>query len=173
MSRLVKLLRLPVVTVAVVLVLATSAFAQTATVTFLHLNDVYELSPVQGRGGFAPLMTLLKRERAAAPEAITTLGGDLIGSSMMSGITKGTQMIELMNAIGMDIAVLGNHEFDFGSAVLKQRVAESKFPWLGTNVLGDDGKIFAGLVPVLTRKAGELTIGFFGLITPSTRTIPN
>jgi 2',3'-cyclic-nucleotide 2'-phosphodiesterase (5'-nucleotidase family) len=156
-----------------VTVLAGPAAAQTATVTFLHVNDVYELSPKGGRGGFAPLMTLLKQERAAAPGAITTLGGDLIGSSMMSGITKGTQMIELMNAIGLDLAVVGNHEFDFGTEVLKQRVAESKFPWLGTNVLGPDGKVFPGLVPTLTRKAGELTIGFLGLLTPDTTHLSN
>jgi 2',3'-cyclic-nucleotide 2'-phosphodiesterase (5'-nucleotidase family) len=173
MRRHSSLVRTLLVTAAVVLALAASAFAQTATVTFLHLNDVYEISPKQGRGGFAPLMTLLKQERAAAPDAITTLGGDLIGSSMMSGITKGTQMIELMNAIGLDVAVPGNHEFDFGSAVLKQRLAESKFPWLGTNVLGEDGKTFAGLVPVATRKVGELTIGFFGILTPDTSHLSN
>ena len=168
--------RTTLVTVAVVLTLAAAAFAQTpqrATVIFLHLNDLYEISPKQGQGGIAPLMTLLRRERATAPETITTLGGDLIGSSMMSGITKGTQMIELMNAIGLDIAVVGNHEFDFGSAVLKQRVAESKFPWLGTNVQGDDGKIFGGLVASGSRKVGELTIGFFGIITPDTRHLSN
>jgi 5'-nucleotidase / UDP-sugar diphosphatase len=162
----------------VALAVASSAFAQTpspqtATVTFLHLNDVYEISPKQGRGGFAPLMTLLKQERAAAPDAITTLGGDLIGSSMMSGITKGTQMIELMNAIGLDVAVVGNHEFDFGTEVLKQRVGESKFPWLGTNVQGEEGKILAGLVPTATRKVGDLTIGFLGIITPDTHHLSN
>jgi 2',3'-cyclic-nucleotide 2'-phosphodiesterase (5'-nucleotidase family) len=173
MSTQSSLVRIALVTVAVVLAWGTSAFAQTATVTFLHLNDVYEISPKQGRGGFAPLMTLLKQERATAPDAITTLGGDLIGSSMMSGITKGTQMIELMNAIGLDVAVPGNHEFDFGSEVLKQRLAESKFAWLGTNVLGEDGKIFGGLVPLLTRKVGELTIGFFGILTPDTRHLSN
>ena len=161
------------VAMVVVIVLTASAFAQTATVTVLHVNDVYEISPQQGRGGFAPLMTVLKQERAAAPQAITTLGGDLIGSSMMSGITKGTQMIELMNAIGLDIAVVGNHEFDFGSAVLNQRVGESKFPWLGTNVLGEDGKTFGTLVPTLTRKVGELTLGFFGIITPDTQHLSN
>src|SRR5262245_17519902 len=161
------------VTLLAAVVLATSAFAQTATVTFLHLNDVYEISPKGGRGGFAPLMTLLKQERAAAPGAITTLGGDLISSSMMSGITKGTQMIELENAIGLDIAVVGNHEFDFGIEVLKQRVGDSKFPWLGTNVLGADGKTLPGLVATTTRKVGDLTIGFFGLITPDTRHLSN
>src|SRR5262249_34427972 len=132
----------PLVALVAAIVLAAPAFAQTATVTFLHMNDVYEISPKGGRGGFAPLMTLLKQERAAAPGAITTLGGDLIGSSMMSGITKGTQMIELTNAIGLDVAVVGNHEFDFGTEILKQRAADSKFPWLGTNVLGADGKTF-------------------------------
>ena len=142
------LARRMLVAVIVALVLASSTFAQTpppqiATVTFLHLNDVYEISPKEGRGGFAPLMTMLKQERATAPDAITTLGGDLIGSSMMSGITKGTQMIELMNAIGLDVAVVGNHEFDFGAEVLKQRAGESKFPWLGTNVQGEDGKVLA------------------------------
>jgi 2',3'-cyclic-nucleotide 2'-phosphodiesterase (5'-nucleotidase family) len=156
-----------------VTVLAGAAAAQTATVTFLHVNDVYEISPKGGRGGFAPLMTLLKQERAAAPGAITTLGGDLVGSSMMSGITKGTQMIELMNAIGLDLAVVGNHEFDFGTEVLKQRLGESKFPWLGTNVLGPDGKIFPGLVATQTRKVGELTIGFFGVITQDTSHLSN
>jgi 2',3'-cyclic-nucleotide 2'-phosphodiesterase (5'-nucleotidase family) len=161
------------VALVVVIALATSAPAQTTTVTFLHLNDVYEISPKQGRGGFAPLMTLLKQERATAPGAITTLGGDLVGSSMMSGITKGTQMIELMNAIGLDIAVVGNHEFDFGTEILKQRVGESKFPWLGTNVLGTDGKLFPGLVATATRKVGELTIGFFGVITPDTHHLSN
>jgi 5'-nucleotidase/UDP-sugar diphosphatase len=161
-----------VATLAVV-VLAHVALAQTATVTFLHLNDVYEISPKDGRGGFAPLMTLLAQERGKAPVSITTLGGDLIASSMMSAITKGVQMIELMNAVGLDIAVVGNHEFDFGSDILRQRVGESKFPWLGTNVLGADGQPFAGLVPTATRKVGDLTIGFIGLITPDTQHLSN
>ena len=171
------LARRMLVAVIVALALASSTFAQTppqiATVTFLHLNDVYEISPKQGRGGFAPLMTMLKQERATAPDAITTLGGDLIASSMMSGITKGTQMIELMNAIGLDVAVVGNHEFDFGAEVLKQRAGESKFPWLGTNVQNEDGKVLAGLVPTVTRKVGDVTIGFFGIITPDTRHLSN
>jgi 2',3'-cyclic-nucleotide 2'-phosphodiesterase (5'-nucleotidase family) len=154
--------------VIVVVALAATAHAQKATVTFLHINDVYEISPKQGRGGMAPLMTLLKQERAKAAHSITTLGGDLVGSSMMSGITKGTQMIELMNAIGMDLAVVGNHEFDFGSEVFKQRIAESRFPWLGTNILGTDGKLYGTLVGTVTRKVGDLTIGFFGVITPET-----
>ena len=56
---------------AVLFGVAAPARAEPVTVTFLHCNDVYEIAPVNGQGGFAPLMTLLKQERARnpAPEA--------------------------------------------------------------------------------------------------------
>ena len=56
------------------------SWAQSANVTFLHVNDVYEISPKRGIGGLAELMTLLKAERAKAEHSVTTLGGDLISS---------------------------------------------------------------------------------------------
>jgi 5'-nucleotidase / UDP-sugar diphosphatase len=155
-----------------VMVLAVSlsfaAWAAPTKITFLHINDVYEISPVKGQGGLAELMTLLEAERAASEHAFTTLGGDLISPSVMSGLTKGAQMIELMNAIGMDVAVPGNHEFDFGPEVAAKRIAESRFPWLGTNVLGADGNPALGMRAFHTEKAGDFTVGFFGLLTPET-----
>ncbi|SMF52004.1 Calcineurin-like phosphoesterase [Azospirillum oryzae] len=142
--------------------------AQTGTLTFLHVNDVYEIAPVKGQGGFGPLMTLLKRERAAAPDAITTVGGDFLSPSLLSGTTRGAQMIALFNAIGVDAVTFGNHEFDFGPDTLKQRMAESKFPWIGSNVRSADGSAFAGTVPSWTRTIDGITVGFLGLITPET-----
>ena len=174
------------VALATLAVLATSAFAQKATVTFLHLNDVYELSPKDGKGGFAPLVTLLKQERAAAPGAITTLGGDLIASSMMSGITKGTQMIELMNAIGLDISAVGNHEFDEGVDELLRMQNGGCHPVDGCqDGDGFDGASFQYLAanvvkksngkPILpaykTRSLGGAKIGFIGLTLEGTASI--
>jgi len=156
---------------ALLLVLPLGAAAEPTKITFLHVNDVYEISPKQGQGGFAELMTLLQAERAGAQHSITTFGGDLISPSVMSGLTKGAQMIELMNAIGADVAVPGNHEFDFGPDIAAQRIGEAKFPWLGTNVLGADGKPAAGMTDVYTVKAGEFTVGFFGLLAPETDTL--
>jgi 2',3'-cyclic-nucleotide 2'-phosphodiesterase (5'-nucleotidase family) len=144
------------------------AWAQNGTLTFLHVNDVYEITPVKGQGGFGPLMTLLKRERAAAPDAITTVGGDFLSPSLLSGTTRGEQMITLFNAIGVDAVTFGNHEFDFGPDLLKQRMAESKFPWIGTNVRSADGSAFANTVPNWTRTVDGITVGFLGLITPDT-----
>ncbi|MBI1779323.1 MAG: bifunctional metallophosphatase/5'-nucleotidase [Proteobacteria bacterium] len=150
---------------------AGTAWGQTAKITFLHTNDVYEIAPARGWGGFAPLMTLLKQERAQAQNAVTTFGGDLISPSLMSGLTKGQQMVELMNAVGLDLAIFGNHEFDFGDDVLKQRMAESKFPWLATNVLGPDKKPFGTALSTVMKEVGGFKLGFFGLTTPETVTL--
>ncbi len=156
------------VAVGLLLVLPLVAAAEPTKITFLHVNDLYEIAPKRGQGGFAELMTLLRQERAAAEISITTFGGDLISPSVMSGLTKGTQMVELMNAIGTDVAVPGNHEFDFGSEIARQRIGESKFPWLGTNVLGPDNKPASGMIGLHTVKAGDFTVGFFGLLAPET-----
>lgn len=144
------------------------ALAGPTKITFLHVNDIYEISPRDGIGGLAELMTLLRVERAASPNSITTFGGDLISPSVMSGLTKGKHMVEMMNALGVNVAVPGNHEFDFGPEVAAQRFAESKFPWLGTNILGHNGKPALGLKDTTTVKVGDVTVGFFGVITPDT-----
>ncbi len=145
-----------------------SVLAQSATVTFLHINDVYQISPQRGIGGLAQLSTLLNAERARSANTIMTLGGDLISPSVMSGLTKGRQMVAMMNALGLDFAGLGNHEFDFGDAVAKARMAESKFTWLATNTLGADGKPFGGAVAYAMRDVGKFKVGFFSLLTPET-----
>src|SRR5207249_2943570 len=69
---------------------------------------------------------------------------------------------------GVDVVVFGNHEFDLGPEVTQQRMAESAFAWLGTNVLGPDGKPFGGALATMMRQVGELTVGLFGLLTPET-----
>ncbi len=171
MRNLFKQFAARVAAVGFILVLPLAAAAEPTKITFLHTNDVYEISAKRGQGGFAELMTLLKAERAAAQHSITTFGGDLISPSVMSGLTKGTQMVELMNAVGTDVAVPGNHEFDFGPGIAAQRIGESNFPWLGTNVLGRNGKPAAGMTDVHTVKAGDFTVGFFGLLDPQTETL--
>ncbi len=146
-----------------------AAAAAPVTITFLHSNDVYEIAPVDGQGGLAELMTLLKQERAKAAHSITTFGGDLISPSVMSGLTKGAQMIDLYNRLGLVLAVPGNHEFDFGPDVLAERIKESRFAWLAANVAGPDGQPPLGLVPSRLFEVAGFKIGVFGLLTPTTK----
>jgi 2',3'-cyclic-nucleotide 2'-phosphodiesterase (5'-nucleotidase family) len=163
-------LSLPALAIATLAFLASGgmAAAEPVTITFLHTNDVYEISPKGGQGGLAELKTLLDQERAQNPNSIVTFGGDLISPSVMSGLTKGAQMIDLYNALGTQVAVPGNHEFDFGPEIAKERIAASRFPWLGTNVLGPDGQPALGMKELEIVEIGGYKVGFLGLLTPET-----
>lgn len=168
--------------VALVCVLAWSACAGPATlrvperearVTFLHINDAYELEAVDGgrQGGMARLATLVKRIGGGQPHALFTHGGDAISPSVMSTYLKGEQMIAALNAIGLDVATFGNHEFDFGPAILRQRMSESKFAWLSANVFDRaTGQPFGGARADMLVTAGGVRVGLFGLTMTETQT---
>ena len=146
-----------------------AAAADAVTLTFLHFNDVYRHGPSGIYGGLAEMATLIADERAHAPGPVfQTFGGDVLSPSITSSVTHGAHMIELLGAMGTDLAVVGNHEFDFGSDVTAARIAEARFPWLGANVLGTDGQPFGTLAATLMREAGGLKVGFVGVLTRDT-----
>jgi 2',3'-cyclic-nucleotide 2'-phosphodiesterase (5'-nucleotidase family) len=159
------------VIVALVLVWRGLPFAAPVTVTFLHTNDIYLIDQQDGHGGFPKLMTLLKQERVANPNAITTFGGDLFSPSVMSGFTKGSQMVELMDAIGLDYAVPGNHEFDFGPETFEQNIKASPAVWLAANLRRADGNPVPGVLENAIVDIEGMKIGLFGVITPETVTL--
>jgi 2',3'-cyclic-nucleotide 2'-phosphodiesterase (5'-nucleotidase family) len=131
------------------------------------------LEPVDGgrRGGMARLATLVRRARAANPNTIVAHAGDAISPSPMSTVLQGEQMIAVLNALGLDVATFGNHEFDFGPDVLRQRMRESRFAWLSVNVVDRaDGAPFGGAARQRVVTFGPLRVGLFGLTTPETAT---
>src|SRR6059036_4047398 len=105
--------------------------------TLLQINDHYVLEPVDGgrRGGMARLATLVRDLRRESPNSVFVLAGDTLSPSVESTFLQGAQMIAALNAIGLDFATFGNHEFDFGPTVLLERMNESKFLWLSANVV--------------------------------------
>ncbi|MBM3273618.1 MAG: hypothetical protein FJZ00_00590 [Candidatus Sericytochromatia bacterium] len=115
--------------------------------TLLQVNDVYQSLPVdRGQaGGLARLATLKRRIAAESKYTLLCLGGDTLSPSVASNYFKGKQMIETWNAGGLDLAVFGNHEFDFGPEVLVERVKESQFTWLSSNAVdAATGEPFGG-----------------------------
>lgn len=172
------ILRRTLLVSAIAFCLVAGALAQGQTdsnsrITLLQLNDVYQISPVdRGKNsGLARVATLRKRVLAESPHTLFLLGGDTISPSVASTIFKGEQVIGTWNALGLDYAVLGNHEFDFGNDVLMQRMKESKFLWLGANVIDrDTGKPFNGMPLYVIRTFGKIKIGIFGLLTTDTAT---
>ena len=156
-----------------------------ARIQLLLVNDVYQLQPVNGRGGLARVATL-KRQLATgghtpvlvlagdflSPSVASTvfqgqqfvLAGDTLSPSLLSTLFQGRQMIEVWNALGLDAAVFGNHEFDFGPAVLRERMQESRFPWLGANVLdAATQRPWGGAEAALVREWSGARVGVVGV----------
>jgi 5'-nucleotidase len=160
-----------------VTLVAWSAGAQTAPerivhLTLLQVNDVYQFLPVErgARGGLARLLTLRKKIAAESEHTLFLLSGDTISPSVESNTFKGRQMIDAWNAVGLDYAVFGNHEFDFGPEVLRERIKESRFVWLGANVIDrKTGKPFGGTPPFIIREFDGVKVGIFGLVLPETK----
>src|SRR5213594_3086032 len=138
-------------------------------VTLLQINDHYVLEPVDGgrRGGMARLATLVREVRRENPNTVFVLAGDTLSPSVESTFLQGTQMIAALNAVGLDFATFGNHEFDFGPSVLIERMNESKFRWLSANVVDRrSGRAFGGASTEVILTLGGARVGLFGLTTP-------
>ncbi len=140
-----------------------------AAVTILQINDVYSTTPVDDRGGLARVATIKRRLAQEGRTPLLVLAGDFLSPSVASSVFKGEQMVAALNAAGLDLATLGNHEFDFGDDVLIQRMKEAKWDWLVANVIDRrTEKPIGGASPFVIRSFNGLTVGFIGLCLTTT-----
>jgi 5'-nucleotidase len=140
-------------------------------VTFLQVNDVYQFAPVDNgkRGGLARVLTLRRQIMNESPHTLFMLAGDTISPSVESNTYHGQQMIDAWNASGLDYATFGNHEFDFGPDVLRDRIRESHFKWLAANVVDKKtGKTFDDTPEFIVREFEGVKVGIFGIVLQET-----
>lgn len=150
------------------------------SVSFIHLNDIYEIQPVEGGkyGGLARVATEVDRLRKTMAPAIVTLGGDYLSPSAL-GTAKvdgnalaGRQMVDVLNLIGIDWATFGNHEFDVSEVAFRHHLDLVKYRLLSSNVVDAEGKPFPGVAAsaIVTVKAGKRTlrIGLIGVTLNAT-----
>lgn len=135
-----------------------------APLTLLQINDVYTTVPVNGVGGLARVATIKQQLQAAGRSPFLVIAGDFLSPSVASSIFKGEQMVAAFNAMGLDLATFGNHEFDFGIDVLLQRMKESKWQWVASNVVDASGRPIGGASAYVVRTFGTLKVGFIGLV---------
>ncbi len=126
-------------------VLMSGAYAQTVNITILGVGDLYNFDAKHGRGGVARLNAVAKAERAAHPNFIYVFDGDMLSPSILSGFDHGQNMIDLTNQVPFDIAVPGNHEFDFGVNNFIEKSAVSAYPWAAVNMTNADGSAVVGV----------------------------
>lgn len=147
--------------------LTAPAFAETVKLSFVQTNDIDRMAEAQGRGGFARLMAVVEAEKAAG-NALFVHSGDTLSPSLLSGIDKGAHIIDILNQMGVDVMVPGNHEFDMGADNFRTRMSEAKFPVVSSNIADKDGKAPPNSVADKIVEVEGVKIGFYGLTTEET-----
>ena len=154
----------------------------------LQLNDVYEIAQLSdGTGGLARAATVRKQLLQKYPNRVlTVLSGDFLNPSLIGTVkvngksVKGQQMVEVMNATGIDYVTFGNHEFDLDMPDLQKRLDESVFKWVSSNTQQRDsaGNLSSfkvrgteipktAIVHFTDENGTSANIGLFGVVLPS------
>jgi 5'-nucleotidase len=129
----------------------------------LHTNDSHCHYADEGNVGFETVSAL--REQYSKDSTVFTVdAGDYLQGTSYGLISLGTSSVEVMNTVGYDVGIPGNHEFDFSFDVFLERVEQANYPIICSNlVYKDTGK--SVLDEYLILKKGGVKIGFFGLLT--------
>ncbi len=165
MSRLRRLLA-----VGWLLALVAPAAETLRSLTILHTNDLHaRLSPdPEGRGGFAHLATVIRRERTAAEACLLVDAGDFVQGSPVSTIYKGVPIYEIVNRFGYDAATLGNHEFDYGYETIPRFLRAARFPIVSANMVNERGRLLADGAYVIKNVRG-IRVALIGAIMGTLR----
>ena len=145
-------------------------------ITIIHTNDTHSRVATDEKGGligFDKIATLVKEAKVENPNTLLIDAGDTLHGQTFATISKGESVVDLMNILGYDVMVPGNHDFNYGYERLLELKEMMKFPLLAANVTKKDG---SNLLPAYEIKEVDgIKIGFFGLATPETayKTSPN
>ena len=133
----------------------------------LHTNDVHGAV-----NGYACIAQLKADYEAKGAEVILVDAGDFSQGTTYVSVTKGADAVTMMNAAGYDVVTLGNHEFDYGYAQLKENMSKAKFKVVCADVFNENGTPIFDANYTYTTKSG-VKVGFFGMETPETQTKAN
>ena len=93
--------------------------------------------------------------------------GDFVQGELVGSLSKGEKIVELMNDLKYDVAIPGNHEFDYGVDQFMKLVDMAQFPVISCN-LNKQGELL--LAPYIIKEAAGMKIAFVGVTTPKTIT---
>ncbi len=155
----------------IALIAALPASGETVKITLLGIGDIYNFQEEDGRGGFARLNAVARAERAANPNTLYLFDGDMLSPSILSGFDKGQNTIDLTNLVPFDLAVPGNHEFDFGPENFFEKLKGSKYPWAAINITNADGTAPDGLGGVMVKDVGGVKVALIPVAQDTSPTV--
>ena len=134
-------------------------------IVLIHLNDVHcGITDSIGYDGFV----LYRRELQKKYKYVISVDvGDHIQGGAMGAISEGEAIIKIMNEINFDVAILGNHEFDYGIDQLTKLGKDISSKYICANFCFKKNKTHV-YEPYKVIEAGDKKIGFIGMVTPLT-----
>jgi len=132
------------------------------TLTVLSYNDIQTAAAEDKK--FPRLVTLIEQRRAAADGPVVVVGGgDEVGPHALSPVSQWRAPVDVLNEVGPDADVIGNHEFDYGLDPISDVTTDSEFPWLATNLVDSEGEAFDGTELTEIVERGGVSVGIIGL----------
>ncbi|MEZ4526584.1 MAG: metallophosphoesterase [Desulfobacterales bacterium] len=157
----------------------------TFPLTLVHVNDTHShldkhsqfeserYNHLAGSGEDMPAVR--KKVKAVRSENLNTLvlhAGDAVQGTLYFTKYEGEADFALLNAIGFDAMVTGNHEFDKGPELLSDFIDMAQFPIIAANMDVSNEPFLAGKIPpYIIKKISGTKVGIIGLITPETAVI--
>ncbi len=132
-------------------------------VMILYTSDVH--CGVDQGFGYAGLEQIRKHLQAQGYDVILVDNGDNIQGDLIGSKSKGEVPIDLMNKMGYNVAIPGNHEFDYGMDQFLSLAEKAEFPYISCNFQCRGENVFE---PYVILEAGGKKIGFVGVTTPET-----
>ena len=117
--------------------------------------------------GYAGLAAIRQSLEEAGNHVVLVDNGDSIQGEPIGTMTTGEALIELMNTVGYDIAIPGNHEFDYGMDRFLELTEKANFPYISANFNKEGELVFA---PYVIKEFDGVKIAFVGITTPKTIT---
>ena len=104
---------------------------------------------------------------AASNHVVLVDNGDAIQGEPVGTMTKGEAIVELMNAVGYEVAIPGNHEFDYGMDNFLSLVEKANYPYISANFTYNGELVFQ---PYVIKEYDGVKVAFVGVTTPKTFT---
>lgn len=137
-------------------------------IVILYTNDVHAY--IDGPMGYGTVSALKKQLEKSYRYVLLVDAGDHLQGTAFGSTDKGASIIQLMNKAGYDLAVPGNHEFDYGMDTFLKRVEEAEFSYLSCNLYHQDSGVRGDNVldSFQAYHFGKEIVAFIGITTPET-----
>lgn len=136
-------------------------------ITILHTNDMHARAVASSpEMGFAKVKGIFDQYRSQNPDTLTLDAGDTLHGTPFATLVRGESVVKVINEMGYDAMVPGNHDFNYGSNRLIELSQMLKFPIISSNVKKSDGTDL--FKPYIIKEINGVKIGIIGFSTPET-----